>query len=180
MKTLLLAGVAMCCASTAFALPLIGAGDTLNVVGNATFSGTQAHFAATGNLVSGTGAYTALGTCVGCVAINTPLDFSPFTNLSNLFVASNNGVTATVSLTSQVDPPSIVGNDLSLNDIALLTLTGFAPTLGNLEITINQATGIASGSFSATAQGTNVPEPAGLALMGVGMLGLAAVRRRTR
>lgn len=178
-RAILLATVAMFgLAAPSYALPQIGAGDTINIVGNATFTGTQAFFATSGNLVNGTGAYTALGTCVNCVAINTPLEFSPFTNLSNLFVASNNGVVATVSLTSQVDPPSIVGNDLSLNDDALLTLTGFAPTLGTLEITINQATGIASGSFSATAQGEAVPEPAPLAMLGVGLLGLTFVRWR--
>ena len=59
---------------------------------------------------------------------------------------------------------------------ALLTLTGFAATLGTLELTVNQATGVASGSFSATVQG--VSEPFGLAVLGVGILGLAAVRRR--
>lgn len=178
MRAMLLAGAALAIATPAYALPTISAGDTLNVVGNATFNGTDVNFAATGNLVSGTGDYTTLGTCVGCVAINTPLEYSPFSNLSNLFVASNNGVVATVSLTSQVDPPSVVGNDLSLNDDALLTLTGFAPTLGTLEITINQATGVASGSFSATAQGTNVAEPASLALLGTGILGLGLLRRR--
>lgn len=176
MRCLLLATAALFIASPAMALPNIGTGDTLNVVGNATYNGVAVTFTTPSNLVTGTGAYAALGTCVSCVVVNTPLDYSPFTNLSNLFIASNNGLVATVSLTSQVDPPTVVGNDLSLNDDALLTLTGYAPTLGTLELTVNQATGVASGSFSATVQG--VPEPLPLAVLGVGLLGLLAVRRR--
>jgi hypothetical protein len=180
MKLALVTGVvfAAFAAMPAYALPSIDSGSTLNVVGNATFNGVDVTFASPANLVTGTGAYTALGTCVGCVGVNTPLEFSPFTNLSNLFVASNGGVTATVSLTSQVDPPTIVGGDLSLNDDALLTLTGFAPTLGTIELTVNQATGVASGSFSATAQGAAVPEPASIAILGLGLLGIAMVRRQ--
>jgi hypothetical protein len=180
MKAILFAGAALLFAGPALALPQIGAGDTLNVVGNATFNGVNVTFSPTANLVTGTGAYTTLGTCVGCVTVNTPLEYSPFTNISNLFVAMNNGMTATVSLTSQVDPPSLVGNDLSLNDTALLTLTGFAPTAGLLELTVNQATGVASGSFSSTVQGTAAPEPLSLAILGVGMLGIALVKRPAR
>lgn len=178
MRSLLLATAALFMAAPAYALPTIGLGDTLNVVGNATYTGTTASFTTPADLVTGTGAYTALGTCTGCVTVNTPLQFSPFTNLANLFTAVNNGITATVSLTSQVLPPTIVGNDLTLNDDAILTLTGYAPTLGTIDITINQATGIASGSFSATAQGAPVAEPFSLAILGVGLLGLLAVKRR--
>lgn len=179
MRAILLAGAALAIAAPAYALPSIGAGDTLNVVGNATYNGVAATFTTPANLVNGTGDYVGLGTCTGCVVVNTPLDYSPFTSLSNLFVATNNGLVATVSLTSQVLPPTVVGNDLSLNDDALLTLTGFAPTFGTLDITINQATGVASGSFSATAQGTTVREPAALALLGTGILGLGLVKRRS-
>lgn len=178
MKSTLLATAALFMAAPAYALPQIGLGDTLNVTGNATYTGTQATFTTPADLVTGTGAYTALGICTGCVTVNTPLDFSPFTNVSNLFVATHNGLVATVSLTSQVLPPTVVGNDLSLNDDAILTLTGFAPTLGTIDITINQATGVASGSFSATAQGAPVAEPATLAILGMGILGIAMVRRR--
>jgi hypothetical protein len=162
------------------ALPSIGAGDTLNVVGNATFDGVNVLFTTPSNLVAGTGDYAALGTCTSCVVVNTPLEYNPFTNLANLFVATNNGLTATVSLTSQVDPPTVVGNDLALNDDALLTLTGFAPTLGTLEVTINQATGIASGSFSATAQGVSVPEPPAVGLLSLGICGVMLGWRQWR
>lgn len=162
--------------TAAHALPNIGAGDTLNIVGDATFDATSITFVNPGDVTPGTGAYTTLGTCTGCATMVTPFTYAPFT-AGLIATAVNGGITATISLVSEILPPAQVGNDLDLTDQVLLTLTGFAPTDGTLDLTVNEATGIASGSFSATAQGSPVAEPASLAILGLGILGIAAARR---
>lgn len=177
--TSLIAGAAFAAlASSAYALPSIGSGDTLNIVGDATFDATTVTFTNPADLTPGTGAYTALGTCTGCVTMTTPFVYAPFT-AGLLASATSGGESATVAVTSQINPPVHDLNTLDLTDNVLLTLTGFAPTAGTLELTVNEATGILSGSFSATAQGTNVPEPAGIAILGIGLLGLTMLRRKS-
>ena len=68
------------------------------------------------------------------------------------------------------------------------TWTSAAPTLNTTDIVISQA-GFGAGyhfadstahlyRFDAISVGVDVPEPAGIALFGLGLLGLAAVRRR--
>jgi lysozyme family protein len=176
----LIAGAAFAAvAGSAQALPSIGSGDTLNVVGDATFGPSNIVFINPADVTPGTGAYTTLGTCTGCATMTTPFTYNPFT-AGLLLTATNNGVTATVSVTGEILPPTQIGNTLDLTDSALLTLTGFAPTAGTLDLTVNQATGILSGSFSSTAQGaTPVSEPATIAMLGVGLLGLTMLRRKS-
>ena len=159
----------------AWALPTIGNGDTINVVGSATFTGSAITFTNPADLTAGTGDFLTLGTCTGCVTMTTPLTYNPFT-AGLLASATNAGVTATITLTGQNLPPSQVGNDLDINDFVTLTLTGFAPTPGTLDLSVNQATGVLSGSFSATAQGTNIPEPSTLLVFGAAAAGLIAYR----
>jgi hypothetical protein len=175
----LIAGAAFAAAAgSAQALPSIGVGDTLNIVGDATFNGTTITFVNPDSVTPGTGAYLTLGTCTGCVTMTTPFTYAPFTS-GLLASVTNGGVSATVTVTGQLLPPTQVGQTLDITDSAMLTLTGFAPTAGTLDLTVNQATGIVSGSYSATAQGTTpVTEPAGIAMLGVGLLGLTMLRLR--
>ena len=101
-------------AMPAYALPSIDAGSTLNVVGNATFNGVDVTFAASANLVTGTGACPNSAAAAGGGPRRWPR--SPTCPTCS---SPHNGDVATVNLTSQVDPPTIVGSDLSLNDDAL-------------------------------------------------------------
>jgi hypothetical protein len=81
----------------------------------------------------------------------------------------------TLSLTSgfltaaQLAPPSA----------AAFSLTNVTPGISIAGTTINSFTATVSGNVSASA-GTAVPEPAGIALMGVGLLGLGLVVQRRR
>jgi hypothetical protein len=184
MKKLLLAGAAILGLgmSQAQAIP-IQAGSVLNIVGAANFDGTHVN---TGNpvgsnvgLTTNTGSFSALIACLSCVTVNIPVfTYSPAVQTGTLFTVNELGLMATIAVGAggTFTPTQ---NALTIDAPAILTMTNFDTTPGNFVWTINQL-GQAVGSFSATADAVATPEPASLAMLGVGLLGLGFVVHRKR
>ena len=107
----------------------------------------------------------------------TGIDFLSGTFTDAAF-GSATGSQLTVNVSSPPDTLKMVSSVIPQSQLQAPSSLNFAFTSVNpaLFIDTNLSIGAATGSFSGNASASTVPEPAGLALFGVGLLGLVGVR----
>lgn len=171
----LAAALSLSSIGAALAIPATG---MISISGANSYTDTRVDFIGNGDTrrATQTGSFTSVGTCFECVSLNgftynPSLSPAPVT----IFSVTNSGVTASFTLASITSFDNSIPNQLAINGVGTLALTGFDNTVGSFHFSTQGPSG-ANVTFSATTQA--VPEPASMALLGGALLGLGLVRRR--
>jgi hypothetical protein len=163
----------------AFAAP-IAAGSELSINGSDNFTPTQVTFVGLGNVGGSLGSFTELVNCTACVAFSQPLTPLSTGLLYTVVDGADTSTLAISSVTSFVSGGTPALPNLTTIAHGTLTLTGFSPTPGEMELTTQGATGGINVTFSATSIPLGVPEPTSFAVLGAGLIGLGMLRRVRR
>jgi hypothetical protein len=146
----------------------------VNYTGDATYNASSVDFGDT-DIQSVTGDFAVLIPDGDPIDHEDPFVYNPFPGggYTPLWSHIASGVTFDLS-TLNVDFNN--GNTLVLSGTGVFHAAGFDDTAALWNMTVNQLDGI--GSFSASSAVPEVPEPMTLGLLGLGLAGLAARRKR--
>lgn len=161
-------------AALAIGTATVAKADQISINGSDSVTATSIIFSPSTANIGGTstGIFAPFGDCTGCVTMVTPLTFSPFTNPTELFTATEGGNTIAVWLTSATVNTSM-GLALAGNDYTVIN--GGPQVAGTYLLTTQTGSGV---TFSETSTATPTPEPSSIALFGTGVLAAAGLVRR--
>ena len=166
--------------ASAMAIGFAAAADAAPITGMINFAGTGSYTTTTLTAVNvivfgpATGSFAGVFPNFTPVTWTSPLTFSPSLSPTGLIWTVTSG-SNTASFTAASGSGSVSGNFLSISMVGTLSLTGYEDTPVVLLVTSQGGTDMEV-SFSATSMA--VPEPASLALLGAGLLGLGFAARR--